>query len=366
MNSNTLNYNFNLGQLYYEKTDFYLAKPLLQKSAEFYYSQSDIRSYLQTLNILLSIYREQRNVRGIDETALNLQSLYLKKNDKLTCDMYYTMALCETYGGNHQRALDYFEEALNLALSQNQQEDICHIIIGLSTTYMELDCLDEALREIKTLPVFFQVLELPRVEFMSELVCGRILHKMGQNKLALDIFERCCENLYTHKNLYACIELFYFMGIAYLNKGDLNSSRWYLSLSQRMIDPKNLIRLNALVVQALESLSKNSSEEFDLIFSESLGVLTERHKGEVNLKNQVIVMNMLKLFLSRPGEVYSKEKLAVSIWRQHYNPQIHDNKIYVTIQRLKQMIEPNYDKPRYIFRSKKGYYLSKYAKVNWH
>ena len=359
------NYGLKLGELYYEKTEFHLAQDVLREFMD-YYSRDDLDSYLKSLNILLSIYNEQRDVAQIDKIKEEkLQGLYSDKKFK-THDVCYTMGLCETYRGNYREAIQCFEESLNMVLSQNKKEAICPIVIGLSIAYMELHDLDEALKEITTLQVFFQVLDLPKVKFMSELVHGRILHKMGKHHLALNIFEKCYESLNTQKNLYTFIQLLYCMGMAYLKQTNLELAYWHLSLAQKMIDPKILIRLHDGVAQALKLLPDDVLEEFDLIFSESLGTLIERHKGEVNIKNQAILMNMLRLFLSHPGEVYSKEKIVSNIWRQDYDPCIHDNKIYVTIKRLKQIIEPNYDKPRYIFRSKKGYFLNKNTKIGWH
>ena len=74
-------------------------------------------------------------------------------------------------------------------------------------------------------------------------------------------------------------------------------------------------------------------------------------------------MDMLRLFIQNPGNVYSKEVLVKQVWKQEYNPAVHDNKIYVTIKRLRKLIEPEYDKPRYIFRAKNGYYLNKNTSI---
>jgi DNA-binding response OmpR family regulator len=67
--------------------------------------------------------------------------------------------------------------------------------------------------------------------------------------------------------------------------------------------------------------------------------------------------------MKTPGQVYSKEFLVKQVWKQEYDPAVHDNKIYVTIKRLRKLIEPEYEKPRYIFRAKNGYYLNKNTKV---
>ncbi|MFN9068914.1 MAG: helix-turn-helix domain-containing protein, partial [Bdellovibrionales bacterium] len=65
-----------------------------------------------------------------------------------------------------------------------------------------------------------------------------------------------------------------------------------------------------------------------------------------------------------PGIVFSKEYLVENVWRQAYDPSVHDNKIYVTIKRLRKMIEPDFDKPKYIFRAKNGYFMNKSARVH--
>jgi DNA-binding response OmpR family regulator len=67
--------------------------------------------------------------------------------------------------------------------------------------------------------------------------------------------------------------------------------------------------------------------------------------------------------MKTPGEVYAKEIIVEKIWKQTYDPSVHDNKLYVTIKRLRKMIEPDFGKPKYIFRAKNGYFLNKNVKV---
>jgi len=91
--------------------------------------------------------------------------------------------------------------------------------------------------------------------------------------------------------------------------------------------------------------------------------LIERKKGKVDFNNQVILLELLHLFMKYPGETFSKEAIVKKIWNQEYSPVIHDNKIYVTIKRLRKMIEPDYNKPKYIFRAKNGYFFNKASRV---
>ncbi|WP_232468961.1 winged helix-turn-helix domain-containing protein [Bdellovibrio bacteriovorus] len=76
-------------------------------------------------------------------------------------------------------------------------------------------------------------------------------------------------------------------------------------------------------------------------------------------------IDLLRLFVQNQGQIYSKEFLVENVWKQPYDPAIHDNKIYVTIKRLRKLIEPDYEKPKYIFRAKNGYYMNKAARVHF-
>ena len=100
------------------------------------------------------------------------------------------------------------------------------------------------------------------------------------------------------------------------------------------------------IAARIDSLGEES--EADRIAREEEKKLLERKKGKIDFKNQFILLDMLKLFLRSPGEVYSKEALVKAVWKQDYDPSVHDNKIYVTIKRLRQLIEPDFDKPKYI------------------
>lgn len=365
MEDSVPNSTFEMGKLYYERTDFHLAVPLLHKMADAYSHQSDFDSYLKCLNLLLGIYTEQEQVEKINETNDELHHVLFKNGIDLSPKVYYTLALCAIHKEQYQTALEYFEKSLAMALFRGKKEDICHATIGLAKAYMGLDRLEEAFKETHNLQVFFQVLHLPDVKLMSELISGQVLYKMGENKKALEFFWRCYEGLKVQKDLYFYIQILYAMGMAYSGVGDQSRAYIYLSLAKKMIDPKNLIHLNRLVERELEFLCEGGEDSFDLIFKESLGLLTEKSKGPVDFKNQFILMDMLKLFLNNPGKTYSKEDLASKVWRQNYNPRVHNNKIYVTIKRLRKMIEPDYNEPRYIFRTKKGYYLNKSTRVHW-
>tara|TARA_Y100000815_G_scaffold131496_1_gene118827 strand:- start:105 stop:578 length:474 start_codon:yes stop_codon:yes gene_type:complete len=156
------------------------------------------------------------------------------------------------------------------------------------------------------------------------------------------------------------------MGYTYLLQGETSMGKVYLNLAKRSIDPKNNIFMGNAIDRVMDKYADISESEFDLVLDEEAHQLLEKKKGKVDFKSQFILLDLLKLFMSQPGQVFSKEALVEKVWKQEYDPRVHDNKVYVTIKRLRKLIEPDYDRPKYIFRSKQGYYLNKSAKVMVH
>jgi DNA-binding response OmpR family regulator len=147
--------------------------------------------------------------------------------------------------------------------------------------------------------------------------------------------------------------------------GEKDLARVYLRLASETCDPKNLVYRTRFIKREIEKIGDSQVGKFDLVFDFENHTVVEKKLGKVDFKNQFILLDLLRLFVTNQGQVYSKEYLVEQVWRQSYDPAVHDNKIYVTIKRLRKMIEPDYDKPKYIFRAKNGYFMNKTAKVHF-
>ena len=102
-----------------------------------------------------------------------------------------------------------------------------------------------------------------------------------------------------------------------------------------MADPDNFVFLLRKIDELNKRITGKNESSFDLVFNTGSNSVVERKKGKIDFKNQFILLDMLKLFLRNPGEVHSKEDLVRAVWKQDYDPAVHDNKIYVTIKRLR-------------------------------
>lgn len=352
-----------LAKLYYERCDFGIALEKFKTAANVYFEEKNLDRYLKCQNYLLRIHAEREDHENIRITKERLQDLVLKEGFELNAKTYYTLGICASYKGQSDVALDYFQKSLAIALAADSKEDICYAINGLAIAYYNLDRMSEALKEIYNLQVFFQVMDLKDLKLSSQMLNGHILRKMKKFDQALEILWECYDILRAEKNMYVYLSLLYGMALTYKEAGETDMARMYLRLAKKSADPENLKYLCRHIDQQLGELGVSAGDDYDLIFDPGSNSLLEKKKGRVDFKNQFILLDMLRLFMKEPGAVYSKEYLVKHVWRQEYDPEVHDNKIYVTIKRLRKLIEPDYDKPKYIFRAKNGYYLNRNAKI---
>jgi len=353
-----------VGELLCEKGEFKNAWKYLSQAKSELHKAKDWSGYLKAQNLMLRICAEMERSDEITSIKEELQDLVINENVALTSKTYYTLALCASYKGQSDTARDYLNKALSLGLESDSKEDICYAINGMAMLAFQEGRYEDALKEIYNLKVFYQVIDLPELKLSSLILNGHILKRMGEFDKALDLYWQCYDQLKVSKNLYMYLHLLNALGFTYSEMGDHNMARVYLNLAKRAIDPENHIALNRLIQSNLDNIGDaKDTEKYDLIYHMSSNSVVEKRRGKVDFKNQFILMDMLRLFLKNPGEVYSKEELVRKVWKQEYDPRIHDNKIYVTIKRLRKMIEPDYEKPKYIYRAKNGYYLNKSTRV---
>ncbi|MCK6597233.1 MAG: tetratricopeptide repeat protein [Bdellovibrionaceae bacterium] len=355
--------NFELGKLHADRGDFDNAIKYLSLSADQYFQQRNFSDFLKCKNILLRIYAEREQFEDINFTKEQLQDLVLKEGFDLNSKTYYTLATCACYKSQYENALDYAQKSLSLALAQDSKEDICNSIFLIALVYSFLGKHTDALKEIYNLQVFFQVYNFPELKISTKLLNTRILRELKKYDEALTVAWETYEEAKELRNNVININILGMLGVIYFESGDKELSRLYLGMASKMVDAHNQVRLNRMIQSFLSKLGGESKQAYDIVFDEANHCITEKKIGQIDFKNQFILLDLLKLLVLNQGLVFSKEYLVENVWKQPYDPAIHDNKIYVTIKRLRKLIEPDYDKPKYIFRAKNGYYFNKSVKV---
>lgn len=358
--------SFEIGKLYCDRGEFDMACAYLKEASDGFFKDKKFSEYLKCQNLLLRIYAEREEYGEINATKERLQDLVLKEGFELNSKTYYTLAVCASYKKQFETALDYLQKALAIALANDDKEDICHAIFGLAMVYSqpELGRQTDALKEIYNLQVFFQIYKMPELQVSTVLLNADILVQLKKFDEAIEILWKGYDLLKETRNVITGAYLMVQMADCYFELGDKDLARTYVMMAQKSFDGKNHVRLGRIVKYYAEKIGGESQSNFDLIFDEENHHVIEKKIGKIDFKNQFILLDLLRLFVRNQGTIYSKEYLVENVWKQPYDPAVHDNKIYVTIKRLRKLIEPDYEKPKYIFRAKNGYYMNKIARIH--
>lgn len=352
-----------IGTLYCDRGDYGLALPNLLEAASAFMEERDFPRYLKTLQYTLRIHAERGDNEKITAIKEHLHDLVIQESIELTSKMYYVLGLCSSLKSQPDSAVEYLKKALELGLKSNNQEDMCYAILGLAICYRQQGRFEEALKEIYNLNIFLQVINNTELKIASAGANARILMELKKYDNALDILWMGYEEIKYSKQLNMALSILINIGVCLFESGQRDAAKIYFGLAYKSLDPLNHKVYMATVEKYLKALNANMTSEIDMVFDLDNHAIVEKSLGKIDFKNQFILLDLLKLFISNQGQIFSKEYLVEQVWKQDYDPEVHDNKIYVTIKRLRKMIEPDYDKPKYIFRAKNGYYLSKNAKV---
>jgi len=133
------------------------------------------------------------------------------------------------------------------------------------------------------------------------------------------------------------------------------------------IDQKIFKKLVVLIADEIQDVNDSS---VDLYLDKTNRKIRERSLGIIDFKHRFVLLEILFLLAKNIGSYFDKDCLAKAIWKDEYNPLIHDKLIYTSVSRLRKIIEPkkskNETKRKYIIRGKDGYTFNPDVKIRFH
>ena len=403
------NYLFKLGLSQYYALNFLKAIKNLEKASQQFLQEKQYANYLKAQTVLIAIYTEMEKIEKIEKTQHTLSSIMEShKEIKIYYPrFYYYLSISSMIRNNNMKAQTQINKALaeTLNLRREAQEsndqkkllsskiESCYISYGFTWIHIINNKLQEAIQELNIMKKTIEHLkqlnqkhstthtnlntthlsnsfnseikeEIQSLEFLQTTIEAHICSIEKKYDLAEKLYWRCYEQSQNnYKKRYLSANLLCFLGDNYMKKGDYAQASIFFKLAQKSANPEILKQTARKIIKSFEKLKTKKINNYDIVVSFENKTITEKQKGQIDFKNQFILLDMLKLLISKPGNAHSKESLVEKIWQQEYNPIVHDNKIYVTIKRLRMLLEPDYKKPKYIFRSKEGYYINKQVKA---
>lgn len=368
---------FELGQLYLEKCDFPNALDCFEKVKTEALQFHLYDNYFRSIGCLLRIHAERLDfdrhsglLREVLQVGGSLTGYrrYLPK-------LHYNQGIAAGYRRDFDEAKLQFVQARDLleellkddSFSAKDKEEMRrdHLSARYSLAVYEMDLgnFSEALRqsdillkEIEELNHGENALEhvtLYDIEAGLLILQGRCHADLGDHARGLDRYWTAHGILKAHRNWSHYYYVLLGLGRTYMALGNSERAQIFFDL---IADAISDLELNALK-QALERTSRSITEttQARLQIDRERKVIVEPTLGEVHFERRFVLLEILYLLASQPGKVFTKEELVDKIWRESYNPMIHDSKVYTSISRLRKLIEPDFRRPMYILNERDGY-----------
>ncbi len=415
-------HSFELGELFFRSGSFRKSLPYLEAALNHFLKEKDFDSYISCYSMLMFAYYEMGEKARLERLNLEFEENSAKFSLRKSARALGISACCLLFDcqKNYQSAFQKAKAALNMALDEHAEAvsaqdplremhakidvayclfvyiDCCYVIKDYKKCAAELanlkillehlfnlkkglqlrDSKAETPREgalrrsmLKAIQKNFQFIQRIKLMVMSfetyieaSAEGGRLRKDRGEiEKILWQRYEEASKTGNDHILPYIFCELAYNCSL----NGNLDQASVFVRLAEKSADPDRRVFFRCLekCKKIISKAAKEKAEKYDMIvFMENRSVV-ERHKGAVSFNNQFILINLLKRLISSQGIPLSKQLLVEKIWGEEYSPAVHDNKIYVTIKRLRELVEPDMGQPRYICRNSGGYYLPETIRV---
>jgi tetratricopeptide (TPR) repeat protein len=314
--------------------------------------------WLDCQRFLITSHRELLQNAELDIIKVELQQFLKTAQVQELAKAYYLLAQLFAYRHEWPIAKSHVEKSLQYALEANNNEDVAYALFGVAMIDAYQGNFDQASVQLNKLDIMIESLDRVEIEISVKLLKTFVYRSLKNTELAIkqvwaayELAKRAGYHVFIPLTLSNLASL-------HLEKGALNEAQFYLSLAEKGVVQEQqpfLFQFFEREKKRFAKLVPNS--DYDLIVDVRAKTICERNKGTIDFRNQHTLLDLAVLFLKNPQRSFTKEELIEKVWGLPYDPSLHDNLIYVTIKRLRGMIEPNSDTPKYILRNRKGYYF---------
>ncbi len=332
---------------------------LFENAIQLGLSQNNFTLVMQIQINLLRVWAEKENYLEISKLKVEIVESALQKGISLNSQFYYNLGICSSYQNNNAEAKLYFETAKAKA-SMDDLIGRAQVELGFAVIETECNNFDSAREYLEKAKAIIEGQENSRFKIMVLVAEGRVLRCQKKFDQALEKFRSALEIDKNKKDLFGYLYLLYELSLTYFELNNFIFSQLYLDLAISSCPEGELIRLEKLLKDLKNKLH---NQQFEIILDKKERKLINKSQGEVLFNRQELIVDLLTHFFENQGKIFSKEELCKLIWNEDYSPGFHDNKIYVTIKRLRNILMDNMKHPKYILHAREGYFFNSSIKV---
>ena len=358
--------HYRLAKIFYDKADFEKAEHHFLLSLEKTEMPQDSFAIFKIYGFLIRIYSESLNEKDAHK-YIQLSSELLDKTvsilPSLNGEYFYNAAVVNTYRGEFSEAQKNFNQAYRKAQTENEPELMAKSLYAMATNAYQMKGYQDTILYLNQLNELLNILKKGYLKGSMHLLWGNALRELGEYADSLPQYDLAMKLLHSKRcwNMHNYVLL--NKGISLKKMGEFSKALMLFGIAQNSLDEEYFKRLQQLIMMEVEDVNDSS---VDLYLDRHNRVIHEKALGVIDFKHRFVLLEILFLLAQTPGTYYNKEDLAKMIWKDEYNPLIHDKLIYTSISRLRKLIEPKGIKRQYILRGKDGYTFNPRVNARFH
>lgn len=350
-----------LARLQSRKGDLFEARATAEEGLQAFSKENQPESWLESARIYFQCCAELDEVpaaQPVMEEVVQLLAKYLKSESHQaqaeTLISSWLLAL-----GKRDESVAYVNSAIVKATHSRDLDTLARVLlVNAFTLCLEPKNLGQALLQLEKIDLLLPEINNPEIEFTAKTLRGFIYIEKNQLDLAMGVLWKNYEQAKLHGFHLSIAGVLAQIARLYKLQKQEELFKLYAKLALTGLSRTKAPRLYKSVIAVCPEDFNSLTPKYDFYVNEEARLVQEKDKGPIDFKNQHILFDLALLFIKNPGQRYSKEDLVEAIWKQIYDPELHDNLIYVSIKRLRTLLEPDMESPRYILRDRKGYYLN--------
>ncbi|WP_220128720.1 helix-turn-helix domain-containing protein [Bdellovibrio sp. KM01] len=347
--------NINLAKLNYQRGHYQEACDNSERICADAEAIGDLQSWLFGVRFLIQASSELGKLENFHK---HFSKLLVYEKENPSAEIYgkvlHNIGLWKMALGENTQAKDYFQKALHECTQAQDLETVSRLLQELAIVTMKENPI-EALKYLDKALLLTQELKLEEIHTSCLVVKSHVFLDEKRADDALDAIWKAYEKAQQNSLHYLIVYILVQMAAVYEAQGKRNEAAIYRSLAMKGMGSEGSTRLRTVKAQLAKE--NHVSSEADLIIDSTNFKVKTTSKGSVDFKNQHILFDLLKLFAQNQGIRFTKSQLIEKVWGYPYDPAVHDNLIYVSIKRLRNLLEPDANSASFVLRDRKGYYL---------
>jgi len=361
--------HYRLAKIFFDKADYNKAEMHFLQAIELCELPTDAHAILKVAGFLVRIYSETLKKEDaatfidISKMVLDLQLAQYDNPSLVPSEILFFSGVVGTYYGQYEEAKKNYSLAYKKAQEENEPDVVAKSLLSLAQTYFHEKDFKSCIKSLSLLEQLLSILNKGYLKGSMYLLYGNVMNQTGEYKKALDYFDQSCKELASKSCWNLLGYTFLGRGISYKKMSEYKTSLTYFELAQNVINSQ---QSKKLVEKIMKEISEVNDSNIDFFIDRHNRLIHEKELGTIDFKHRFVLLEILFLLAQNPGKYFDKDDLSREIWKDEYNPLIHDKLIYTSISRLRKLIEPNVDKAKYILRGKDGYTFNPHVQVSFY